>query len=66
MLSRFIIGTKMPTQILIVDDNLENVKILRSILRKEGYVLLDASDGVEPHCRFSDHPSRFVDRLCAK
>ena len=37
----------MPEKILVVDDNVVNRKLLFSILKKEGYELLEASDGEE-------------------
>jgi len=37
----------VPEKILVVDDNVVNRKLLFSILKKEGYELLEASDGEE-------------------
>ncbi len=37
--------TTLPTSILIVDDNRENLRLLTSVLTKQGYAVRAAPDG---------------------
>lgn len=37
----------MPERILVVEDNLQNMKLLLMMLRPHGYALLEAKDGAE-------------------
>ena len=42
--------------ILIVDDNLTNLKLLRALLESEGHVIFEATDGVEALATLNREP----------
>ena len=46
--------------VLVVDDNPVNRKLLESLLRREGYAVVTATDGAEALARFEAEPVDFV------
>src|SRR3972149_1661147 len=50
-----VVGSNSPIKILVVDDDLDTVKLVGTTFEKQGYVILAARDGVEALQKVAQH-----------